>query len=91
MFLKFSKNIFWRPGRNFAAATIIKKVVISKGRHKQGNIVADTKMRPGRKKMFLENFKSTFCFQDVDFVSSTYVALGSKRGITWQTLKKHLL
>ena len=36
--------------------------------------------------MFLESFKSFFfCFQDADFVSSTYVALGSKRGITWET------
>ena len=31
--------------------------------------------------MFLENFKCISCFQDADFVSSTYVALGTKRGI----------
>ena len=41
--------------------------------------------------MFLENFKSIFCFQDADFVSSTYVVLWSKRGITWETLKEHWL
>ena len=54
---------------------------MTKGRRKQGNIVAQ--------KMFLENFKSIFCFQDAGFVSLTYVAWGHKRGITWETLKKH--
>ena len=28
--------------------------------------------------MFLENFKSIFCFQEADFVSSTYVMLGEQ-------------
>ena len=40
--------------------------------------------------MFLENFKSIFCFQDTDFELSTYVACGSKLeqtgGIIWETL-----
>ena len=39
--------------------------------------------------MFLENSKAFFAWQDSDFVSSTYVALGSKWEITWETLKKY--
>ena len=59
------------------------RVLSTKGRRKQENIVVEANMHPGRKKMFLENFESIFCFQDADFVSSTYVAWKRKRGITW--------
>ena len=35
---------------------------------KQGNIVAKAKLRPGCKKLFLENIKNIFCFHDADCV-----------------------
>ena len=48
---------------------------VAKGPCKQGNIAAEAKMRPGRKKC-LWKISKFFCFQDADFVSSTYVAWG---------------
>ena len=42
-------------------------------------------------KCFWKISEAFFCFEDADFVSSTYITWGSKRGITWETLKKYCL
>ena len=50
---------------------------------KKQNCVQDAK------NVFLENFKSIFCFKDANFVSSTYVDCWRKRRIIWERPKKH--
>ena len=39
---------------------LISDMIQAEGQRKQENIVAEAKMRLGRKQMFLENFKSIF-------------------------------
>ena len=66
---------------------IPKNLIIKAGASKE-TLLRKQKCVHDAKKCFLKKIQSIFCFQDADFVSSTYVALGSKRGITWETLKK---
>ena len=63
---------------------IFRKSLEPKDRRKRKGIVAETKLCM-EAKMVLKNLKNIYCFQDADFVSSTYVSWRCKRGNIWET------